>query len=99
MKKLILFLMTILINISCSSNISAKKLKIRDFKFRTYRFCSEREKPDYAGKLCYRVSTRTILKRCIEKKLIVEDLSDPKTHRKFQFGNFRVRKASDLAGR
>ena len=99
MKKLILYSTIILINTNCSSNISAKKLKIRDFKFRTYRFCSEVERPDYVGKLCYRVCTRTILKRCIEKKLIVEDLSDPRTHQKFQFGNFRVRKASDLAGR
>jgi hypothetical protein len=84
--------MIIAISISCSSNISAKKLKRRDFLKRTYRFCSPVEVEDAWGKLCYRMCRQTILGRCVKTELIVEDLTDEKTHRKFLFGGFSIKK-------
>jgi hypothetical protein len=88
MKKLIAGLMIFLMITSCSSNISAKKLKTRAFQKRTYRFCSPVEVEEPWGKLCYRVCSRSIISRCVKTKLIIEDLKDPETHKKFLFGSF-----------
>ena len=90
MKGLIHLLMIIVMSISCSSNISAKKLKRRDFLKRTYRFCSPVEVESAWGKLCYRMCRRTILGNCVKTELIVEDLTDEKIHRKFLFGGFKI---------
>lgn len=90
MKGLIHLLMIIVMSISCSSSTSAKKLKRRGFLKRTYRFCSPVEVEDAWGKLCYRMCRRTILGNCIKTELIIEDLADEKTHRKFLFGGFKI---------
>jgi len=92
MKSWIALLMIFLMSTGCSSNILAKKRKIRAFAYRGYRFCSEVEVSPPWGKLCYRACTRTIFNRCLETKLIVEDLSNPEIHKKFLYHTFSVRK-------
>ena len=92
MKKLIVELTIFLMITSCSSSISAKKLRTRAFQKRTYRFCSPVEVKEPWGKLCYRVCSRSIISRCMKTKLIVEDLKDPEIHKKFLFGSFIAKK-------
>ena len=92
MKRLIALSMICLMNIVCSCSILAKKQKTRAFAYRGYRFCSEAEVSPPWGKLCYRTCLKTIFNRCVETRLIVEDLSQPETHKKFLYNVFSVRK-------
>jgi len=100
MKRLILKLMICSMITGCSSNTLAKKLKVRDFPLRTYRFCSPVEVTEPFGKLCYRVCLKSLLSRCLKTSLIIEDLSNPEIHKKFLFSNFVIkRRAGDPASR
>ena len=87
---LILLLMILTISLSCSSTTLAKRLEVRAFNQRTYRFCDPRETPDPIGKLCYRYCTWTFVGKCRKTMLIVEDLSDPEVFNRFRNAGFMI---------
>ena len=88
-------LMISMINLSCSSIASGKKLKPRSFIWRTYRFCTDKEVADHVGKLCHRYCSKSVLwHNCKETKLLIEDLTDPKVWNSFINADFIIKKRS-----